>query len=246
MRDLDAGLDLASTTCPSVFPWALRSPKFLEQLQAQYSAVVKHLPRLRAHLWSRPEWLMIGPHALSLEHLSFWEQEASEVPEGLPLLECGIHEWRSVACVPVAQVLASLLHTGDQALLCEHERGLLARFVDQVAQEGGPAFDLEELQLQLKMAQFEMLRAACARLPLLYSFHSKAGLRRVKSLRDPVLQDDVVRPRVLDVVNAFHTWRDRGVYAALRSWHESAGLRLLVLDLPAEYLIQKECCLNCL
>jgi hypothetical protein len=193
---------------PQLLPERLRSPDFIAKLERDVMRVLEHEPTLKRFLHSNRDFVALCHWNANIDNAWFWRGEDGE-------LHCGFIDWGRVGQIHLVAALFGCLFTATTEVHDERLDELLAFFIDEYADQGGPRLDLAELKLHLDVYVAGMGVA------WMLEFPERVLLRLPEAAtasgpRDPVfLKSEPARNQLHCITVVMNLWRNHDFGAAI-------------------------------
>ena len=130
--------------CPQLLPPAVRSAEFQERMRREAFRFRDHEALIRSFLRSDRDLIALCHWNAHIDNAWF-----SCDPSGK--LQCGLFDWGRVSQITIAAALWGCLSAAHHVIWERHLDGLLALFVAEYEEHGGPSIEAEELKLHLML-----------------------------------------------------------------------------------------------
>jgi hypothetical protein len=130
--------------CPQLLPAPIATREFIERFDRELARFLEHEVAIRRFLQSAPDLIALCHWNAQIDNAWFWRTPSGD-------LRCGLMDWGHVGQMNVAFSLWGCLSGAPQALWDRHLGELLALFVDELQQHGGPRIAVPELKLHLQL-----------------------------------------------------------------------------------------------
>lgn len=189
-----------ATAYPGLLPANVRSPGFLAKLTEELPRFIEHETAIKQFLRSERDFIALIHWNANVDNGWFWRNANNE-------LECGLLDWGGVSQMNVALALWGAMSGAETELWDQHLDELLALFVAEFHQCGGPALDRDLLKLQLllfvAMLGISWLLDGPARIRPLLPTHVE-----IQSRTDPAIRNSETARAVLQMtVNFLNLWQ---------------------------------------
>jgi hypothetical protein len=133
-----------SAKYPRILPANIRSSHFIARLADEAPRFMELVPAATEVLRSRPEYIALCHWNANIDNAWFWRNAEGEI-------ECGLMDWGHVSQMNVAMALWGCMCAAETELWSDHLDELLALFVTEFQNCGGPTLDVDELKLHLEL-----------------------------------------------------------------------------------------------
>jgi hypothetical protein len=201
---------------PQLLPADVASQTFITRLRDQVAAFPEHEAGIKQLLHQRPELVALCHWNANVDNAWFWHNSAGQI-------ECGLMDWGHVSQMNMAMALWGALSAAETELWDCHLDGLLALFDREFQTCGGPALDLEALQLHLDLY--------IALMGLAWLLDVPASLQRqipdlgsLANRFDPrLVEHESARTRLQMMSTFLHLWQTRDFPGALQRYLRADG-----------------------
>jgi hypothetical protein len=201
---------------PQLFPAAITAPGFIDRLERDALALLRHEAQVRRFLHADSRFIALTHWNTNLDNAWFWRDAAG-------VLQCGLLDWGMVRQMNLGYGLWGGLSAADGAMLAAHLDDLLALFAHEYAAHGGRNLPLDDLALHFDLS------VALLGLALMIDFPALIAARLPEAARasgphDPLFQQDPVVRGFLHVsTNFLDLWARRDFGASLQRMLEAGG-----------------------
>jgi len=129
---------------PRILPENIRSPEFISRLAEEAPRFQELAPVAKKILESQPDLIALCHWNGNIDNAWFWRNDKGG-------LECGLLDWGHVSQMNLAMPLWGCMSGAETDLWNNHLDELLTVFVTEFQNAGGPALDVDELKLHLKL-----------------------------------------------------------------------------------------------
>lgn len=129
-------------TYPRILPETIRCDEFLARLAEQAPRFQSMEAACKKILQSKPELIALCHWNAHVDNAWFWRNDSGRV-------ECGLMDWGNVSQMNVAMAIWGCLSAAEIRIWNDHLDELLALFITEFQQCGGPAIDFADLKLHL-------------------------------------------------------------------------------------------------
>ncbi len=131
-------------THPQLLPAAIRSPAFIADLAEGAALFQVHETAIKTYLHAQSAFIALCHWNANADNAWFWREDEGE-------LHCGLLDWGSVGQMHVAMTLWGCLSGAQDWLWQDHLDELLALFIAEFSDAGGPPLDHAELKAHLSL-----------------------------------------------------------------------------------------------
>lgn len=201
---------------PGLLPANIRAPEF-------HAALLRDVPRLRAHEAAIKRWLYGDPSQIVFAHWNanidnawFWHEADGGIG-------CGFIDWGRVGQMNVASALWGTLSGAEIALWDRHLDELVLLFVDEFAAAGGGTLDPAHVMLQLEL--LVGLLGVCWLLDAVALIEREIpDLATVADRFDPRITGNELARNQLHMLGVFmNLWATHDIGRSIDRWLEIAG-----------------------
>jgi hypothetical protein len=129
---------------PQLFPANIATPAFFEGLRRDAVRFDQHQAQVDRFLQADTDYIALCHWNANIDNAWFWRE-----PSGA--LRCGLMDWGHAGKMNVGYCLWGALSSARGDILEAHLGDLLALFIAELRDAGGPALDLAELQLHMDL-----------------------------------------------------------------------------------------------
>lgn len=144
--------------CPNLLPAEVRSAEFLARMERDAIRLFEHRDRIQDYLRGNPDLIALCHWNAHIDNGWFWRNESEE-------LQCGLIDWGRVGQISFGAALWGGLSAAHHDIWDHHLDELLALFVREYHQHGGPRISVDELSLHLALHVASMAVARCLVFP---------------------------------------------------------------------------------
>ncbi|RZK03821.1 MAG: hypothetical protein EOO76_00935 [Novosphingobium sp.] len=193
---------------PQLFPAAVRDPGFVERLERDALALLRHEAAVRRFLHADPRFVALTHWNTNIDNAWFWRDAGG-------VLRCGLLDWGMARQMNLAYGLWGGLSAAEGTMIAAHLDDLLTLFARELAGHGGPDLprDLLDIHFDLSVAMLG--------LALMLDFPALLAARLPEAAqaagpRDPLIdRDPVVRGFLHVSTNFLDLWARRDFGASL-------------------------------
>lgn len=142
LREQVAAYARFAADSPQLLPANIRSPAFIARLEHEVLRVRTHEAAIKRFLHGAPEFVALCHWNAHIDNGWFWRDDAGD-------LRCGLMDWGRVRQLNVAFALWGCLSGAELHIWDAHLDELLALFIRELRDQGGPDLDIAELRLHL-------------------------------------------------------------------------------------------------
>jgi hypothetical protein len=194
---------------PQLFPAEVRDPAFLRRFPAESALFAAHEREVKRFLYADPDYVALAHWNSNIDNAWFWRDESGA-------LHCGLLDWGMVRQMNLGLSLWGGLSAASPDLWDGGLEPLLALFVDECRDRGGPALDPERLKLHFDLSVAWIVLAMMFEAPPLVAARLPRFAEATHRL-DPALRVEQVGHGFLHVYTAFlELWAKHDFGAALR------------------------------
>jgi len=206
-RKVAAWADFAASF-PQLMPPSLRESGFFARMERDALALLRHESDVRRFLHSDPDFVALCHWNTNIDNAWFWRDEHGA-------LRCGLLDWGMVRQMNVCVGLWGGLSASEPDFLEANLDHLLDHFAAELAKNGGPAVDRDELALHFNLSLAMVGLALMMDTPALVR-ERMPDIGQARGLHDPLLQTEQVVHGFLRVsTNFLKLWSDRDFGASL-------------------------------
>jgi hypothetical protein len=193
---------------PQLLPADVTDRAFIAKLSREAPRFLHHQASIKQFLFSRPDLIALCHWNANIDNAFFWRNAAG-------VLECGLMDWGHVGQMNMAMALWGSLSAAEIELWDRHIDSLLALFVTEVRNCGGPCVDVSELKLHLNL--YIALMGITWLLDVGTLIRSRnSDLAAVRDRFDPKIRDHELSRVRLHMASVFlHLWRTQDFGAQL-------------------------------
>jgi hypothetical protein len=129
---------------PQLLPAEVRSPEFTAKLEREAFRIREHEATILRFLRGNPDFIALCHWNAHIDNAWFWRDTAGE-------LRCGLMDWGRVNQITIGAALWGCLSAAHHDIWEHHLDDLLALFVREYHEHGGPLIAVDELQLHLRL-----------------------------------------------------------------------------------------------
>jgi len=187
-------------THAGLLPANIRAPAFIERLMREVAGFSEHEDAIRDSLRRRQDCIALCHWNANIDNAWFWRGADGR-------LRCGLLDWGCVSQMNVAMAIWGAMSAADLSLWNEHFDTLLALFIREYREAGGPTLDITLLKRDL------LLYAAIMGLKWLldapaYLHALVPQLDEVRDRRDPRLRNhEMARSQLQMLTNFLNLWQ---------------------------------------
>ena len=185
---------------PKLFPDHFQDPGMRKEFISYIADVVAAKDRINEILLSgRPKFVAFGHWNGNIDNCWF-ERDEQDV------LQCGFIDWANCGALPFTQIVSGALGCAEPYVWAQHLDEFLGIFLDEVQAQGGPALDLAEFSLHVRLSMASNFGISMAA-PVAVA-RDIADIDAVSGPRDPIFRD-LYTARVLlhGTTNMLENWR---------------------------------------
>jgi hypothetical protein len=196
---------------PQLLPPEIASATFIARLRDEVAAFPAHEAGIKQLLHRRPELVALCHWNANIDNAWFWRHADGQ-------LECGLMDWGHVSQMNIAMALWGAMSAAEIELWDDHLDELLTLFDQEYRSCGGPAFDMQELQLHLDLYIALMGLAWLLDVPASIQ-RQIPDLADMESRFDPrLVEHESARTRLQMMTTFLHLWQRRDFPGALRRY----------------------------
>lgn len=196
---------------PQLFPRDVGSAQFLERFAREAPLVLEHELAIRSYLNERADYIALCHWNCNLDNAWFWTDARGE-------LQAGMLDWGSVGQMNVAQSFYGMTCAAETEFLNQHRHELMRLFVDEYRRNGGPAIDVAEFALLVKLSIAVLGIAWILDAPTLIEAQIP-DVHTVKDRFDAKLKNDfLARAQLQLLVVMLNEWLADDIGSALRDF----------------------------
>jgi hypothetical protein len=193
---------------PQLLPADIRGEPFITLLQEEVTRFPAHEAAIKSFLTHRPELIALCHWNANVDNAWFHRGVDGQ-------LECGLMDWGHVSQMNLAMSLWGCLSAAETELWDRHLNELLQLFAVQFESRGAPRFDLEELQLHLRLYVALMGLAWLLDVPALIQPLLPPPDQVADRFDSAVRDNETVRVRLQMMSTFLHLWRTLDLPGAL-------------------------------
>lgn len=129
---------------PQLFPDNIKSPAFFATLDRQVGRFLEHETTINRFLQSDSRFIALCHWNANIDNAWFWRDAAGT-------LQCGLMDWGHAGQMNVAFSLWGCLSAAGLDIWNEHLEELLALFICELAENGGPRLEMADLRLHFEL-----------------------------------------------------------------------------------------------
>lgn len=195
--------------CPQHFAPHLRNEDFHTQMAADARTLRQHEPTIRAWLVRDPDMRALCHWNAHVDNAFFWRERDE--------LHCGFIDWGRVGQITLGSALWGALSAAHHDIWDHHLEELLALFVAEYAQAGGPHLTVEVLEEHLMVHIATMGTARVLAFPEIVEFRCP-NIAGLESPQDPALLEIENARNCLHIYTTFlKLWHERDLGGQIRS-----------------------------
>lgn len=214
-----------ATTYPQLLPDNIRAPEFLARLSNEAPRFQALAEAGKNILQSKRDMIALCHWNAHIDNAWFWRSADNSHDQsfgGQHQVECGLMDWGNVSQMNVSMAIWGCLSGAELHLWNDHLDELLALFISEFKNSGGPALDLAELKLHLTIYvammglnwMLDVPQFVQSRIP---------DLEKVEGRFDPRIQDDERARSQLLIMSAFlNRWEKENMAAVIDAMQRSA------------------------
>ena len=189
-------------SAPQLFPEAIRTPDFLQRMERDALALLRHETALRHFLHADERLIALTHWNTNLDN-AWFERE----PDGR--LTAGLLDWGMVRRMNGAYGIWGGLSAAEPAMLLDQLDGLLELYAQELAAHGGPAIDPDELGLHFDLSLALLGMALMLDAPALFAARMP-NIAQANGPHNPMIAADGVVEGFLKVfTNFLLLWEQR-------------------------------------
>jgi hypothetical protein len=214
--ELEAELDRCfafADAAPQLLPAEVCTPAFRAQMVDDASAIHAHEAGLQRFLISDPRMIALCHWNAHVDNCLFWRDGSGEV-------QCGFIDWGRVGQITFGSILWGALSAAHHDIWDRHLDDLLALFLAEYEEAGGPKVALADLQQHLALHMAAMGVARVLAFPEIIQFRLPACVT-AEGPYDPMFWPvavDAARNCRQVYVNFLQHWRRQDFGARLDRW----------------------------
>ena len=194
--------------CPQLLPAEVRTPEFIDKITREAFRIREHEATIQRYLRGNPDLIALCHWNAHLDNAWFWRDEQQT-------LHCGLMDWGRVNQITMGSALWGCFSAAHYNVLAHHLDELLALFVCEYREHGGPAITVEELELHLMLHVAVMGVARVLAFPEVILFRLPEAATASGPL-DPVFERSDAARNCLHIYTVFlNLWRTRDFGAKL-------------------------------
>lgn len=197
-RRLDRLAEFTQTS-PGLLPANVRSPQFIARLRTDASRFLRHEPAVWSYLAGQTDYLALCHWNANVDNAWFW-RDADDA------MHCGLLDWGCVGQMNVAMALWGAMSGAETDMWNEHLDDLLARFVTEIRERGGPDLGVSELHHQLMLYVGIMAVAWLLDVPALIRSRFGDAAASLDRMDTRIKDDESVRAPLQMFTNALNLW----------------------------------------
>jgi hypothetical protein len=208
LREKIARIGEFVTGSPELFPKGVAAPAFITRMECDAVRFLQNEAAVRRFLHADDDFIALCHWNSNIDNAWFW-RDADGV------LHCGLLDWGMVRQMNIAYGLWGGLSAADPEMLDAHLDDLLALFMRELGNQGGPRLDAEAMRLHFDLSLMLLGLALMIDLPALVDARLPEA-RSASGPRDPIIATDPVVHGFLHVsTNFLHLWERRDFGASL-------------------------------
>jgi hypothetical protein len=196
-----------ATRYPQLLPAAVRTPEFIDKMLRDALRIREHEATIQRYLRGNQDFIALCHWNAHIDNAWFW-REGGE-------LHCGLIDWGRVNQITLGSALWGGLSAAHHDIWANHLDELLALFVHEYHQHGGPLIDVQELELHLLLHIATMGVARVLAMPEVVLFRLPEAATATGPLDPIFLRSDPAR-NCLHIYTVFlNLWQQRDFGAKL-------------------------------
>ena len=196
-----------TTRYPQLLPAAVRTPEFIDKMLSDALRIREHEATIQRYLRGNHDFIALCHWNAHIDNAWFW-REGGE-------LHCGLIDWGRVNQITLGSALWGGLSAAHHDIWAKHLDELLALFVHEYHQHGGPLIDVKELELHLVLHIATMGVARVLAMPEVVLFRLPEAATASGPLDPIFLRSDPAR-NCLHIYTVFlNLWQQRDFGAKL-------------------------------
>ncbi|CAN7633971.1 hypothetical protein LJR225_004895 [Phenylobacterium sp. LjRoot225] len=193
---------------PQLLPAEIRAPDFMAKLEREALRIREHESTIQAYLRGNPDLVALCHWNAHIDNAWFWRDAQGE-------LQCGLMDWGRVNQITLGAALWGCLSAAHHDVWKHHLDALLALFVREYHEYGGPLVAVEELKLHLTLHVASMGVARVLAFPAIVLFRVPGALK-ASGPHDPAILGVEPARNCLHVYTVFlNLWRTGEIGASL-------------------------------
>lgn len=144
--------------CPQLLPPEVRTASFQARMERDAGRILAHEAAIQRYLVGNPDLIALDHWNAHIDNCWFRR-------DALGTLHCGLLDWGRVGQLTFGAVLWGALSAAHHVIWEQHIDELLALFVEEYADHGGPTITAGELKLHLSLHMATMGVARCLTFP---------------------------------------------------------------------------------
>jgi len=185
---------------PKLLPANITSPAFIAQLSREIPVFLQQESAIKQYLQSQPDYIALIHWNANIDNAWFWRDETGQ-------LQCGLLDWGSVNQMNIGLALWGALSAAETSMWNEHMDMLLALFIEEFSNVGGPRLNIEELKRQMFLAAAMMSLSWLMDAPAMIK-KQIPGLAEGADRFDPAIKaSEAARTQLLMLTNFLNLWQ---------------------------------------
>jgi hypothetical protein len=194
--------------CPQLLPAAVRSPAFTDTLAREALRIGEHEAIIQRFLRGNHDFIALCHWNAHIDNAWFWR-------DGNNTLHCGLIDWGRVNQITLGSALWGCLSAAHHDIWAHHLDELLALFVREYHEHGGPLITVKELELHLMLHIATMGVARILAMPETVLYRLPEAATATGPL-DPVFERSDPARNCLHIYTVFlNLWQQRDFGAKL-------------------------------
>lgn len=197
---VDRLIDFVSRVAPHLFVAETTQPAFLKAWREDVLFGLEHKDAVIAYLNTNVDYTGLCHPNLNVDNAWFWRDDAGQ-------LHAGLLDWGGAGQMSIAQAISGMVMMPDPRTYTRLRQDIIATFIKEYSESGGPLLDFDELNLQCKAAIFST--AVCTILTIIVNLlprFTDDEYRAMKDQSDDKLQNTSMIAAIIWIDNTLREW----------------------------------------
>lgn len=180
---LDLGVEFITNVCPQAMPKELVAKPYVDKLKAEAEEMSSYCGEMNFYMAAIPEFASLCHPNAQVDNAFYWKNQAGEV-------QCGLLDWGGVSHSNIPTCIGNGWMGAEPEVMAEHEEKLIKLFIDEYALVTGFIFDLEDLFMNMKLAQCSVFFGCLANVGTALRILKKDEWAKIKGRKDPRIDEN--------------------------------------------------------
>jgi len=219
MGFLEIAVEFAINSCPQAFEKELIAKPYIDKLTAEAKEMSFYLGDMNMYMSAIPEFATLCHPNAQVDNAFYWRDDAGEV-------KCGLLDWGGIFFGNIPTCLGNGWMGAEPEVFAEHEEKLLQLFVDEYEKCAGFRFDVDDLYLNVKLAQCVVFYGCCANIGMCLRLHKRDEWATMTGRKDPRIDENfLLRCYFVQVYLWFKMWGlSNAPYRFFQQWKQRLNM----------------------